>query len=297
MPGPYIHMSSMRHARERLSDGYQPTRGTRIPVPGAPGVDPAELARLLAEHPNYASLGAIGPDLFFFLPDFRDLNVGGVRINLSSVLVGVLDFLDEMYTVVDPFITKYERYLGPLNENLDEEISRLTGGLSKAVSNVVGELSSILITLLEKLVTYEIAFFDLFSLGFNKGYDEKAFLWSDMLHYRKTGEFGQALWDGAVASDDERVRAYALGYLTHMATDVTGHAMVNGIAGGPFRLHWQRHHLVENHLDSLWCLNDPLKPGSPSQYGQLTESALYFDIAFGPQESPINRPPYPTFQG
>jgi hypothetical protein len=294
MPGPYIHLSSMRHARERLSKGYQPPKSNRIPVPGAPGVSPTELARLLAEHPNYASLGAIGPDLFFFLPDFRDLKVGGERINLSSVLVGVLDFLDDIYTVLDPFITKYERYLGPLTENLEEEISRLTGGLSESVSNVLGELSSILITLLEKLVTHEIAFFDFFSLGFNKGYDEKAFLWSDMLHYRKTGEFGQALWDGAVASDDEGVRAYALGYLTHMATDVTGHAMVNAIAGGPFRLHWQRHHLVENHLDSLWCLNDPLKPGSPSQYGQLTESALYFDIAFGPDESPIGRPPYPT---
>jgi hypothetical protein len=294
MPGPYIHISSMRHARERLSKGYQPPKSDRIPVPGAPGVNPAELARLLAKHSNYSSLGAIGPDLFFFLPDFHDQNIGGVKINLSSVLVGVLDFLDELYTVLDPFIKKYEQYLGPLTENLDEEISRLTGGLSEAVSNVLGELSSILITLLEKLVTHEIDFFKFFSLAFNQGFDEKAFLWSDMLHYRKTGEFGQALWDEAVASDDERLRAYALGYLTHMATDVTGHAMVNAIAGGPFRLHWQRHHLVENHLDSLWCLNDPLKPGSPSQYGQLTESALYFDIAFGPNESPINRPPYPT---
>jgi hypothetical protein len=287
-------MSAMRHARARLSKGYQPPQSDRIPSPGAPGVPPAELARLLTEHPNYASLGAIGPDLFFFLPDFRDIEVGGVPIQLSSVLVGVLNFLDEMYAAIDPFITKYERYLGPLQENMEEEISRLTGGLSEAVSNVVGELSSILITLLEKLVTYEKDFFDYFSLGFNKGYDEKAFLWSDMLHYRKTGEFGQALWNRAVASEDEGSRAYALGYLTHMATDVTGHAMVNAIAGGPFRLHWQRHHLVENHLDSLWCLNDPLKPGSPTQYGQLTESALYFDIAFGPDEAPIPRPAYPA---
>jgi hypothetical protein len=294
MPGPYIHLSSMRHTAERLARGYEPPKSNRIPFPQAAGVDPAELSRLLTTHSNFASIGAIGPDLFFFLPDFRDISVGGVRINLSSVLVGVLDFLDGMYETLDPFITKYERFLGPLSENLDEEISRLTGGLSEAVSNVVGELSSILITLVEKLATHEIAFFDFFSLGFNKGYDNRAFLWSDTLHYRQTGVFGQALWNAAAAGGDDGAKAYALGYLTHMATDVTGHGMVNAIAGGPFRLHWQRHHLVENHLDSLWCLNDPLRPGSPTQYGQITESALYYDIAFGEGDGPVARPPYPT---
>ena len=293
MPGHYIHMSSMRHTRDRLAAGYRPPRSDLV-APAAAGVTPEEMARLLRDHSNYASIGAIGPDLFFFLPDFRDLSIGGERVNLSSVLVGVLDFLVDMYDMLDPFVTKYENYLGPLSENKEEEISRLTGGLSEAVNNVIGELSTILTTIVERLATHQIDFFTFFSLGFNKGYDNKAFLWSDMLHYRKTGQFGQALWDGAATSDDEGVRAYALGYLTHIATDVTGHAMVNAIAGGPFRLHWQRHHLVENHLDSLWCLNDPLKPGMPGQYGQMTESALYYDIAFGPDNKPVARPPYPA---
>jgi hypothetical protein len=115
-----------------------------------------------------------------------------------------------------------------------------------------------------------------------------------MLHYRKTGQFGQALWNGAKTRESAGLQAYALGYLTHMATDVTGHAMVNAIAGGPFRLHWQRHHLVENHLDSLWCVHDPLRPGAAGQYGQLTESALYYDIAFGDDDAPVHRPAYPT---
>lgn len=289
MPGPYIHISSMRHTGARFARGYRPRESGRIPQPNAPGVDPAELARLLREHPNFAALGAIGPDLFFFLPDFRDQ--GGVQ--LSSVLVGVLDFLDELYEVLDPFITKYERFLGPLEENLEEEISRLTGGLSEVAGNVLGELKDILIGEIERLATQQIDFFSFFSLGFNVGYDEQAFLWSDMLHYRKTGQFGQALWDRIATGEDETLKAYALGYLTHIATDVTGHAMVNAIAGGPFRLHWQRHHLVENHLDSLWCLNDPLRLGSASQYGQLTESALYYDIAFGRGNVPVQRPPYP----
>jgi hypothetical protein len=262
----------------------------RVPQPNAHGIDPSELARLLTDHPNFAALGAIGPDLFFFLPDFRDRN----GVQLSSVLVGVLDFLDQLYQVLDPFIAKYNRFLGPLEENLEEEISRLTGGLSEAVGNVLGELQDILIGQVEKLAVQQWDFFSFFSLGFNQGFDEQAFLWSDMLHYRKTGQFGQSLWDRIATGEDEGPKAYALGYLTHIATDVTGHAMVNAIAGGPFRLHWQRHHLVENHLDSLWCLNDPLRLGSPTQYGQLTESALYYDIAFGRDNAPIRRPAYPT---
>ena len=75
--------------------------------------------------------------------------------------------------------------------------------------------------------------------------------------------------------------AYALGYLTHIATDVTGHAWSTPSPADRSALHWQRHHLVENHLDAHWYLNDPLAPGMPGQYGQLTESALYFDIGFG----------------
>ena len=88
MPGPYIHMSSMRHAAARLSDGFSPPKSGRIPSPALPGADPQELARLLTEDQNFASLGAIGPDPFFFLPDFRDIKVGG-----------------------------HERYLGPLSAN------------------------------------------------------------------------------------------------------------------------------------------------------------------------------------
>ena len=38
--------------------------------------------------------------------------------------------------------------------------------------------------------------------------------------------------------------------MSHCATDVTGHSFVNTKAGGPYRLHWQRHHLVENHMDA-----------------------------------------------
>ena len=101
------------------------------------------------------------------------------------------------------------------------------------------------------------AVFDFFSLGHNKGYDEQAFLWSDMLHYRKTGAFGQALWNGAVASGDDGAKAYALGYLTHMATDVTGHALAHTTPSRPLTLHTGR---VTPHIPRVTPLHGRFNP-------------------------------------
>src|SRR5262249_39388214 len=149
MPGPYIHVSSMRHTANRLAaDGYSPRQSMRI-NPAWTGEDPVELGKLMQQYPNFAALGAIGPDLFFFLPDFRDQ----AGISVSSVLITVLNFLEELYEILDKYITKWEFYLGPISEDVAEELSRLSGGLSESVGNIAGELRDILLTALEVLVT------------------------------------------------------------------------------------------------------------------------------------------------
>ena len=284
MPGPYIHISAARQAAQKLSaGGYAPVgslslNGNLHIDPGWPGADLAALGQAAVDHPNFTSLGAVGPDLFFFLPDFRDIN----GVPTSSVLVEVLNFLEGLYAALDPYLTKYEKYLGPIGEDTAEEMSRLTGGLSESVGNISGDLGAILITALEDFAVSQKDWWEYFSLGLNRGYDEQAYLWSDMLHYRETGHFAQLLWQQAEGKDDDRLRAYAAGYLSHVATDTTAHGFVNQISGGPFRLHWQRHHLVENHMDAYWFLRDA-GPGSERKtmgFPQLTESALYYDIAF-----------------
>ena len=259
------------------------------------GEDTEALGKLMKDHPNFACLGAIGPDFFFFVPDFRDK----FGVPLSSILVEISRFIQNLYDELDPYISKYEKYLGPISEDNAEEMSRLTGGLSESVDNIAGELKGILINALEGFAVQQVNIFEFFSLGLNRGYDEQGYLWSDMLHYRQTGQFGRALWERANQypdpADRDKAKAYVLGYLTHMGTDVTGHPFVNSVAGGPYRLHWQRHHLAENHMDAFWYLKDILRPGSGNQYPQLTESALYYDIAFaGETNAPVNRPSYPT---
>jgi hypothetical protein len=85
--------------------------------------------------------------------------------------------------------------------------------------------------------------------------------------------------------------------MSHLATDVTGHAFVNQKAGGPYRLHWQRHHLVENHMDALVYNADH---GGQPIYQEMSNAALHLWLAFNPDgSSRVNcfasepNPPYP----
>jgi hypothetical protein len=290
MPGTGIHISIMRHVARGLAEaGYNPKGSDRV-NPRWSGPNLNRLGRIMEQHDNFAALGAHGPDLFFMLPDFRDQD--GIRV--SSVLIFILDFVEKVYDALDPYVSKWEKYLGPISEDTAEEISRLTGGLSETFGDIGGELSAILTTALEDFVTQQGDLWEFFSLGLNKGYDDQSYFWSDIGHYRRTGAFGRTLWelaDGEGGSDS--LRAYALGYLTHLGADTTAHSFVNTISGGPFRTHWQRHHLVENHMDALWYLQDPLGPRTADQYPQFTESALYYDLAFDDDGGMVPRPSYP----
>jgi hypothetical protein len=68
-----------------------------------------------------------------------------------------------------------------------------------------------------------------------------------MLHYRNTGDFARNLVENAVT---DQQKAFAFGYLSHIATDVTGHPYVNQISGTTYRLNVQRHVMTENYQDT-----------------------------------------------
>jgi hypothetical protein len=291
MPGPGTHVLVSDKVIIHLQRMPKWTYGT---AGSANSTLPREIADLAKAHPNYYALGAVGPDLFFFLPDFRN--------HLASPLIGVVHLLDDLYEKLDSWILEdWERYFGPGSENVDEAISRLTGDLSTVVADIMGSLSSLLTNALIDLAAQSHDWFGLFSLGLNKGYDNKDFFWSDMLHYRKTSLFGHCLWsvaeEWATKPDEDaplwshRLKAYALGYMTHLATDTTGHPFVNEKCGGPFRTHWQRHHLIENHIDAKTYDDEH---GTATNYNMFTESALHYRIAFGDDGGDGRTlPPYP----
>ncbi len=284
MPGPSTHILIAEEITKKLEgirewpfqmEGLGPNNNS-----------PAEIRRLLNDNAHYAALGAIGPDLFYFVQDVR---------KYSKELLELLNFLDEAYGKLDDyFLSKWEKYMGPVSEDFEELISRLTGDLSSLVGDIVGSLGSIFTQLIINYIANSEDWWKFTSLGHNAGIDNKDFFWADMLHYRKTATYAHVLWKKAEAQTDpvwkDRLKAYALGYMTHVGTDTTGHAFINAKAGGSFRLHWQRHHLVESHVDTRTYF---VKHGGDTLYNDFTKSAFHYRFAFNDDGSPArDRPSY-----
>ena len=88
----------------------------------------------------------------------------------------------------------------------------------------------------------------------------------------------------------EQFLAFSMGYMSHLATDTVAHSFVNEQCGGPYRNHPQRHHLIENHIDSFNYVQtgpggrltpDPF--GVTNEYPSVSLSALWFAIQFTPE--------------
>lgn len=299
MPGWYVHLEAARVVADRLSRGDIP--------PGLafrPG-DAQKYGNLGRKWRNFLAIGALGPDLFYLLPDFEPPN--------ANVLLTVTKWiLDEWEQVDELFVGPWEDWMGPIGANDADLTAQLTGGLSNQLAQSLDEISSTMLNVHVSLLSRLKDWFGILTSGVPKGYDDSGFYWSDMFHYRRTYDFAQALWriaqehqqaadrleaglaaGGRVPTADEQAQignaraaaeselAFALGWMTHCATDVTGHPFTNAKCGGPYRLHWQRHHLVENHMDA--ATYDQNHHGD-ALYGELGTSALHFRIAFRTRE-------------
>ena len=64
MPGWYVHMEAAAITAERLRAANLPTA---FPVDA---VEMQELGEICRKWRNYLAVGALGPDLFYMLPDF-----------------------------------------------------------------------------------------------------------------------------------------------------------------------------------------------------------------------------------
>jgi len=283
MPGWYVHLEAAHDTARRLRDGD---------VPAGYGIDAGQ-AMVIGEHchtwRNYLALGSLGPDLFYLLPDFKDTS--------GQVLRQVVSWALDVWKVVDAeFVSKWERWIDPISTNNSQLASQLTGGLSTQLAQVLDSLTSAVITAFKGLLANMGDWFGVLTSGVPQGYGDDAFYWSDMFHYRRTYQFPFVLFQQAqealasATTDDERQDAeariaFAVGWMSHCATDVTGHPFTNAKSGGPYRDHWQRHHLVENHMD---CENYGARHPGPL-YGEYGTSALHLRLAFTRREdAPYN---------
>lgn len=274
MPGWYVHLEAAHDTAARLRNGA---------VPAGFPISAGE-ARAIGEHchtwRNYLELGSLGPDLFYLLPDFKNTT--------GQVIRQVVQWALDVWEVLDAeFVAKWEKWIDPITTNNSQLASQLTGGLSTQLAQVLDELTSALLSAFKGLLAQMGDWFGVLTSGVPQAFGDDAFYWSDMFHYRRTFQFPFVLYQQATkalanATTDEQRQdaearvAFAVGWLSHCATDVTGHAFTNAKSGGPYRDHWQRHHLVENHMDSE---NYGARHPGPL-YGEYGTSALHFRLAF-----------------
>lgn len=268
MPGWYTHMEVAKQAIVRLRSGQNlPPEFTQ-----ANANDLKTLGDIAYKWRNYLALGALGPDIFFLLPDFTNPLL---RNDVSTIVYWVRDQWDVLDKV---FMKSWDQYARPAVNGQGSILNSISGGVINEIGQAQKELSAAMQDLVLDIAVHLWDWFGILGSGVPSGVSDKGFFWSDMFHYRHTYKFAQKLFQNAQnAKKKEQCTAFALGWMAHCATDVTGHSFVNQKVGGPWRLHWQRHHLVENHIDSKVY---DTQHGGVEPYGELDTSCLHFRLAF-----------------
>jgi hypothetical protein len=224
---------------------YRPLLGN--PDPTLPATDPE------ATKMRYASLGACGPDFLYALMDYgsdvQDLE--NILIKTAGTFSAFADVLGEMQKWVD----------GTLS-NLTQQVYDSFKQTSQLLNAVLTE------GLFALLASGGVNPFAIFEPRRQTDMPLTTWFWADVLHYWRSGTFSENLVGEAKKKGNPNLLAYAYGYVTHYVTDVVGHPYVNQVVGGPWRLYWQRHHLVENFIDAyVWDRwhrpnGGPPKPGA-----------------------------------
>jgi hypothetical protein len=345
MPGHFTHIYTARRVADWLArqKSFNPddvgADGAALLLGGLDGIDPQRAAKVMADWPKFTNVGAIGPDLFFFCQDYSsgplaaapfqdDILMLAMRIyywidaardldwepllaliaEVDQTFAKIVRFLIKLQKIWDKFIEAWNATIGPFVNTLEKALDDLTGGILSQAGVALDELLTGLKQLAEEELLTFADIFSWFALKMRAGWDEKSFVWSDMLHYRNTNQMARNLFIEAKRQFDEnhdetqfaQFQAFALGWICHVGTDVIDHCFVNEQCGGPFRTHWQRHHLVENHVDAFnyrqagdgGSLPNDESMAATDTYPDVNQAALVFSVALDDEHPQgFERPP------
>jgi hypothetical protein len=199
---------------------------------------------------RYANLGAVGPDIFYAMADY-----GSDLQDLEDFLVkvgGTFECITEL--------------MGAVTNTIDNIVSTATLGVSNSITQTSQLISAIISNeFIALMLDVGFNFWPVFEAARQRDKPREGWYWADYLHYIHTGLFTKTLLNNALASKNQYLIAYAYGYVTHYVTDVVGHPYVNQVVQAPWRLYWQRHHLVENFIDAyVWDRWHSPQIGNPS---------------------------------
>jgi len=202
---------------------------------------------------RFAKLGSLGPDIFYAMADY-----GGDLQDLENFLIkvaGTFECIGELMGKVGRYVKEIEAEISlGITDSIHQTFDLIGGAINEGVlALIVGPAG--------------MNFWPVFESVRQRDLPREKWFWADYLHYIKTGQYVRQLIKNAKGSGDPNLIAYAYGYLTHYVTDVVGHPYVNQVVQGPWRLYWQRHHLVENFMDAYvwdrWHKQNP-PPAPPS---------------------------------
>lgn len=212
-------------------------------------VEPADgpAQAVISNNKKMYHLGAAGPDMALFAPDFGDWAVELVR-QLAKMHD---DF-------IEPIVELHEKYIAPVTEVIDGITGAAVTTLDAATCGLIGDLqaeleavsqriSAILQAGLGSIVVTHVNIFDKMTPKIQEGLTIEEWFWFDTLHNRRTGRFLAEMWK---AAQTDAQKAYVLGYASHYAGDMIGHQFVNTVVGSPARARLQRHHFAENMIDT-----------------------------------------------
>lgn len=259
----------------------------------------------IQQHRNAYNLGAIGPDMPFFLFDkIGQIDALNTVLDVYMVIKQIKGVLDKAAdAILDPALDLGNWFTG----NLLNSVQGLVGLSFKAFMNfaVTQMLPSSTETIKNPFAgcnypgipgepTLTLTASDISILfrrfghpySYDKGYKDpepfavyNGWWWTDVMHYRRTGPFAEKLVANAGA--DPMLTAYAKGYWTHIGADVTGHPYVNAVVGGPYREHVIRHMVQESIIDT-WLWNH-------YKNEDIVSSALHTKVDVGGDIGPILR--------
>lgn len=205
-------------------------------------------------------LGCQGPDFLFF--NSNDWPLGGAIKPIAATYLEVMEFIDEFKKTLKELIPEEILVLVSKLESLAEDAVERSVLLSE-ISDLIGDvqnnmnaLTGLVESKIKEFVTDSVDVFNLLSHPQQHGQKFNEWWWFDTLHIRRSGRFLRELL--LTSPNNSMERAFALGYLTHYATDIVGHPYVNAMSGGPYRTHSQRHKVIENHHD-VWAYQKYMK--------------------------------------
>src|SRR5256885_73462 len=129
MPGWYVHMEAAKVAAQRLSAGDVPATLNLATA------DATRLGDIAHAWRNYYAIGALGPDLFYLLPDYKK-EAGNVLLSVVTWLVKEWQMVDDM------FVGSWEKWMGPVGANDSDLTAQLTGDLSNPIAQGLDEISA-----------------------------------------------------------------------------------------------------------------------------------------------------------